>query len=51
MCRVSDYFSYNDIHDGDVKGQMMLDSATRNFCSEMERIKDAVPTEHRKHSE
>ncbi|KAF2652369.1 hypothetical protein K491DRAFT_577449, partial [Lophiostoma macrostomum CBS 122681] len=50
MCRVCEHFSYNDIPNADIKGQMMLESATSSFCSEMERIKDSVPMEHRKHT-
>ncbi|KAF2871406.1 hypothetical protein BDV95DRAFT_40118 [Massariosphaeria phaeospora] len=42
-CRVNEYFSYDDIDNAEVSGEMMLDMATGNFASELERIKDAVP--------
>ncbi|PVI02420.1 hypothetical protein DM02DRAFT_701928 [Periconia macrospinosa] len=42
MCRINDIFSYDDIENADVKGDMMLDMSITNFSSELDRIQDAV---------
>lgn len=43
MSRVSDYFSYDDIENADVKGEVMLGMSIANFRSEAERIRNATP--------
>jgi hypothetical protein len=43
MCRIGNYFSYDDIDNADVKGDIMLEMSTANFCTELDRIRDTAP--------
>jgi hypothetical protein len=43
ICRVNDHFSYDDIDNAEFAGEMMLEMAMKNFQTELERIRDAVP--------
>ncbi|KAF2634079.1 hypothetical protein P280DRAFT_474889 [Massarina eburnea CBS 473.64] len=42
-CRVNNFFSLDDIDNADVKGDLMLEMSTANFCAELDRIRDTVP--------
>ncbi|CAI6342460.1 unnamed protein product [Periconia digitata] len=42
MCRINDIFSYDDIGNAEVKGDMMIDMSITNLSSELDRIQDAV---------
>ncbi|KAF2175720.1 hypothetical protein K469DRAFT_701519 [Zopfia rhizophila CBS 207.26] len=44
MCRVNNFFSYDDIENAEARGEIELDMSMNNFRSELERIRDAVPT-------
>jgi hypothetical protein len=43
MCRISDYFSYDDIEDSEIHGETMLRLSTANFSAELQRLRDAIP--------
>ncbi|CAO2650118.1 Nn.00g014100.m01.CDS01 [Neocucurbitaria sp. VM-36] len=42
-CRISDYFSYDDIDFSEINGDAMLDLSTSNFRSELQRLEDSLP--------
>ncbi|KAH7372288.1 hypothetical protein BKA66DRAFT_572409 [Pyrenochaeta sp. MPI-SDFR-AT-0127] len=42
VSRVNDYFSYDDIENADVRGELMLEIATSNFRRELALVKDAA---------
>jgi hypothetical protein len=46
IIRVNEHFSYDNIEDADIKGEMLLVMAMNNFHHELERIKEAVPPTH-----
>jgi hypothetical protein len=41
MSRVSDQFSYDDIDNTEIKGEMLLEMAVTVFLAELKQIKDA----------
>ena len=41
-CRVNDYFSYDDIDNAEVNGDMMLSFTTVNFKSDLDRIRNSI---------
>jgi hypothetical protein len=43
MCRINDYFSYDDIEDSEIRGETMLKLSTTNFSAELQRLRDATP--------
>lgn len=42
MCRVNDFYSYNDIENAEINGESMLQLSTNNFESELARLKDSI---------
>lgn len=50
-CRVSDFFSYDDVENSDSKGEMMLEISASNFRSELVRIKENIPESLKQNSE
>lgn len=43
MCRINDYFSYDEIADSEFRGESVLNMTTDNFRSELQRIQDSMP--------
>jgi hypothetical protein len=44
-CRISDYFSYDDIENAEVRGDMMLSCTILNFRADLDRIRVSIPPE------
>jgi hypothetical protein len=42
MSRVNDHFSYPDIDDAEVRGEMMLDMSATSFLAELSHIKEST---------
>jgi hypothetical protein len=42
LSRVNDHFSYDDIDNTDVKGEILLEMSVTNFLAELKYIKDAT---------
>jgi hypothetical protein len=42
LSRVNDHFSYDDIDNADVKGEILLEMSVTNFLAELKYIKDAT---------
>jgi hypothetical protein len=42
MCRVSDYFSYDNVEEAELHGETILDLSTKNFSAEHQRMRDAM---------
>jgi hypothetical protein len=42
-CRVNDYFSYDDIENAEVNGDMILSFTTLSFRSDLDRIRNSIP--------
>jgi hypothetical protein len=42
MCRVSDYFSYDNVEEAELHGDTVLDLSTNNFSAEYQRLRDAM---------
>ena len=42
--RVSDHFSYDDIENSEIRGELMIEMSTRAFHRELIRIKDFAST-------
>lgn len=51
MCRINDHFSYDDVDDAEIKGDLMLEMSMSNFRSELERIKNSISSSMRQNSE
>ena len=49
MCRITDYFSYDDVAFSDIKGDSALELSTSNFRSELQRIEDSMPDSLKQH--
>ncbi|KAF2475440.1 uncharacterized protein BDR25DRAFT_279503 [Lindgomyces ingoldianus] len=43
MCRINEYYSYDDIENAEIRGELFLDMSTKSFRCELERMKDAIP--------
>ena len=43
LCRVNDHFSYDNIEDSDIHGDINLEASTSNFSAELRRLRDAMP--------
>jgi hypothetical protein len=43
MCRINDYFSYDEIEDSEIRGETMLKLSTTNFSAELQRFRDSIP--------
>jgi hypothetical protein len=43
ICRISDYFSYDEIEDSEINGETLLKMSTDNFSAEIQRLRDAIP--------
>jgi hypothetical protein len=43
MCRINDYFSYDDIEDSEIHGEALLKLSTTNFSAELQRLRDTIP--------
>jgi hypothetical protein len=41
-CRISDFFSYDDMESAEVQGELMLSSAVLNFRRELDQIRSAI---------
>jgi len=50
-CRINDYFSYDDIDNAEVHGDMILSSTTLNFRSDLERIRNSIPADAKSNRE
>jgi hypothetical protein len=42
MSRVNDHFSYPDIDDAEVRGEMMLDMSATSFLAELSHIREST---------
>jgi hypothetical protein len=42
-CRISEYFSYDDIEDSDIHGENVLKLSTSNFSAELRQLREAIP--------
>lgn len=42
MCRINDYFSYDNIDESELNGDTILDLSTNNFSTERQRMQDAM---------
>ncbi|KAF1848917.1 uncharacterized protein K460DRAFT_364856 [Cucurbitaria berberidis CBS 394.84] len=42
-CRISDYFSYDEIEFSEINGDSTLDLSTGNFRSELQRLEESLP--------
>jgi hypothetical protein len=42
MCRINDYFSYDNIEESELKGDTILDLSTNNFSTEYQRMRDGM---------
>jgi hypothetical protein len=51
MGRINDQFSYDDIDNAMIKGDMVLEMSMGNFRTELEGIKETIPTAFRQNSE
>jgi hypothetical protein len=49
-CRINDYFSYDDIDNTDVNGEMMLSFTTLNFRAELDRIRNSIAVDDKHNS-
>ncbi|KAJ4350383.1 uncharacterized protein N0V89_009004 [Didymosphaeria variabile] len=43
LCRVHNYFSYDDIENADVKGEALVHLSVANFDRELDRITESIP--------
>ncbi|KAF1951584.1 hypothetical protein CC80DRAFT_204263 [Byssothecium circinans] len=43
VCRINNFFSYDDVDNAEVKGELMLELSTTNFSTELDRIRDTAP--------
>lgn len=44
LSRVNDHFSYDDLENSEIRGELLLDMSVTNFLDELKRIRDTVPT-------
>ena len=44
MCRVNNYFSYDDIDNAEVQGETMIQLSITNFQSELARLTETIPS-------
>jgi hypothetical protein len=44
-CRINNYFSYDDIENAEVNGDMIVSSTTLSFRSDLDRIRKSIPAE------
>jgi hypothetical protein len=42
VARVNEFFSYDDLENAEFRGNVMLEMATNNFHTELERIKSSM---------
>jgi hypothetical protein len=42
MCRINDYFSYDNIEESELQGDTILDLSTNNFSTEYQRMRDTM---------
>jgi hypothetical protein len=42
VARVNEFFSYDDLENAEFRGNMMLEMATNNFRTELERIRSST---------
>lgn len=50
MCRINDYYSYDEIHDTEIHGETMIELSTNNFTAELQRLRDVTPKAAHKNS-
>lgn len=50
MCRISDYFSYDEIAYSEITGELALDLSTSNFRTELQRLQESMPESVRQNS-
>jgi hypothetical protein len=43
ICRIHNYFSYDDVENADVKGEALVHLSVANFDRELTRITDSIP--------
>jgi hypothetical protein len=43
MCRINEYFSYDDVEDSEIRGETMLKLSTTNFSAELLRLRGSIP--------
>ena len=44
MSRVSNYFSYDDVENSEIRGETLLQMSITNFKNEIDRLADTIPT-------
>jgi hypothetical protein len=50
ICRINDYFSYDDIDNTEVNGEIMLKATTLSFRNELDQIRNSIPIEAKNNS-
>jgi hypothetical protein len=43
MCRITEYFSYDEIAFSEINGDSVLELSTSNFRRELQRLQDSMP--------
>ena len=46
LSRVNDHFSYSDIDNADIKGDMILEMSTTSFVAELDNIRGSIASNH-----
>ena len=46
LSRVNDHFSYSDVDNADVKGDVILEMSTTSFAAELDNIRGSIATDH-----
>lgn len=48
--RISDYYSFEDIDEAEVRGETLLKLSTSNFSAELQKLRDGMPESVRANS-
>lgn len=43
LCRINEHFSYDEVHDSEVRGETMLELTVDTFRSELQRLRETMP--------
>jgi hypothetical protein len=49
MCRITEYFSYDEIAFSEISGDSALELSTSNFHRELQRLQDSIPEALKQH--
>ena len=49
--RISDYYSFDDIDETEVRGETLLKLSTNNFSAELQKLRESIPESIRTNSE